>query len=204
RVHPLFDVDGEREEVCALPRLHPSLRRCEHHRVTGANDDGAVRLLRQLSGLERNFAPADSHADLGSAFGGNCHQLSSTLLCREWGFESTPSAKSLRSSLKSPLSFFVPVPEFSLAWANILGLPAQPQFLDQCPISLQVVLLEIGEKTAAATHELEQPTPGVVVLRMRTEVFGQVVDPLREQCDLHLRRPRVFLARPVMLDDLLL
>src|SRR4029077_5980086 len=126
RVHPLFDVDGEREEVCALARLHPSLRRREHHRVAGANDDGAVRLLRQLSGLERHFAPADSHADLGSAFGGNCHQLSSTLLCREWGFESTPSAKSLRSSLKSPLSFFVPVPEFSLAWANILGLPAQP------------------------------------------------------------------------------
>jgi hypothetical protein len=32
-VHALLDVDRERKEVCAFARLHPPLRRREHHRV---------------------------------------------------------------------------------------------------------------------------------------------------------------------------
>src|SRR5436190_797202 len=83
------------------------------------------------------------------------------------------------------------------------GLPAQPQFLDQCPISLQVVLLEIVQEPTTAADELEQPAPRIVILRMRPQVLGQLVDPLRQQRDLHLRRARVGLVRPVLTDDLL-
>ena len=67
RVHPLLDVDGEREEVRAFARLHAALRRCEHHRVARADDDGAVGLLRELAGLERDLAAADVTETVGAA-----------------------------------------------------------------------------------------------------------------------------------------
>src|SRR5689334_21525592 len=111
---------------------------------------------------------------------------SSTLL-RESG---DSSQRRGRRSLESPLSGS--------------GLPAQPQFLDQCPISLQVMLLEIVQEPTTSADELEQPAPRVVILRMRPQVLGQLVDPLRQQRDLHRRRARVGLARPVLTDDLLL
>ena len=51
-VHPLFDVDGEGEEVGALAHLSSSRRGGEHDRVADPGDDGAVRLTGQLAGLE--------------------------------------------------------------------------------------------------------------------------------------------------------
>jgi hypothetical protein len=85
RIHALFDVDSEREEVRAFARLHPALCRRQDHRVAGADDDGAIRLLRQLSGFERNLAPADRHADVGLALSGNCHQFFLHSALRESG-----------------------------------------------------------------------------------------------------------------------
>src|SRR5207253_697246 len=75
------------------------------------------------------------------------------------------------------------------------------QFFDQCSVSLQVVLLEIGEEPPPSPDELEQAAARVVVLRMRPQMLGQVVDALCEKRDLDLRRPRVRLARPMPLDD---
>ena len=51
-VHALFDVDGQREEVRALARLRPALRRAENDGVTAADEHCAVRLLGDLPGLE--------------------------------------------------------------------------------------------------------------------------------------------------------
>jgi len=79
-VHPLLDVDGEREEVRSLARLRPPLRRRQHHRVSAADDDGAVRLLRELAALEGDLAPADVHAYPGDPLRCNAHFHSSTLL----------------------------------------------------------------------------------------------------------------------------
>ena len=62
-VHPLLDVDREREEVGALAPLRPALGRREDHRVAGADDDRAVGLLGELAGLERDLLVADRQAD---------------------------------------------------------------------------------------------------------------------------------------------
>ena len=66
-VHPLFDVDGEREEVGALTHLSGSRRGGEHDRVADPGDDGAVRLTGELAGLEGQgpVGPADGarHGD---------------------------------------------------------------------------------------------------------------------------------------------
>jgi len=51
-VHALLDVDREREEVRALARLRPALRRAEDDGVAAADEHCAVRLLRELPRLE--------------------------------------------------------------------------------------------------------------------------------------------------------
>ena len=58
-VRALLDVDREREEVRAFARLRPAHGRREHHRVAGAHDDGAVRLLGELACLEGDLFSAD-------------------------------------------------------------------------------------------------------------------------------------------------
>src|SRR5690349_4091171 len=65
------------------------------------------------------------------------------------------------------------------------------------------MLLHIRQEAAPAADELEQPAAGVVILRMCPQMLGQIVDALREERDLHLRRAGVFLVRPMLLDDLL-
>ncbi len=94
-VHPLLDVDGEREEVRALARLHAALRGGEHHRLAGPHDDGAVGLLRELAGLERDLLLSNLDGDLSPVLGRDTHRLSSTLLERRVGVESAPRRSSL-------------------------------------------------------------------------------------------------------------
>ena len=79
-VHPLLDVDGEREEVCALARLSAPLCCGEHHRVAATDDDCAVRLFREVAGLEADLLVSDLYGDVRPALGRDTHQLSSTLL----------------------------------------------------------------------------------------------------------------------------
>ena len=62
-VHPLLDVDREREEVRALARLRAALRGREDHRVAGADDDCAVGLLGELARLERDLRRRRRHAE---------------------------------------------------------------------------------------------------------------------------------------------
>jgi hypothetical protein len=77
-IHPLFDVDGQREEVGTFARLHPPLRCRQHHRLAGAHDDGAVRLLRELAALEGNLLPADLDRDARRALYCDAHLSSNS------------------------------------------------------------------------------------------------------------------------------
>jgi hypothetical protein len=68
-------VDGEREEVRPLARLGAPLGGGEHHRLAGADDDGAVRLLRELAGLEADLLVPDLDGDLRPALGRDTHSI---------------------------------------------------------------------------------------------------------------------------------
>ena len=69
RVHPLLDVDREREEVRVRPAFLTADGRCEDHRVPAANDDRAVRLLCELARLEAQLCCAYVDGDRGFAPG---------------------------------------------------------------------------------------------------------------------------------------
>jgi hypothetical protein len=75
---------------------------------------------------------------------------------------------------------------------------------DERAVALDVGALEIAQQTPALADEHEQPAAGVMVLLVRTQVLGELVDPAREQRDLHLGRPGVALGTAVLADQLLL
>src|SRR5438876_12191437 len=64
------------------------------------------------------------------------------------------------------------------------------------------MLLEIVQKPATPADELQQAPPRIVVLRMRAQMLGEFVDPLRQERDLHLRGAGVGLGRSVRANDL--
>src|SRR6187200_1762630 len=84
------------------------------------------------------------------------------------------------------------------------GLAPETELLDEGPIALEVLALQVVEEPPPAADELQQPAPRVVVLRVRPEVLRQLVDAAREHRDLDLGRTGVLGVRPVLRDQLLL
>src|SRR3954462_13912514 len=64
------------------------------------------------------------------------------------------------------------------------ALAAEAEFLDEGAVALEVLLLQVAEQAAALADEHEQAAARVVVLLVRPQVLGQLVDPLGEQGDL--------------------
>src|SRR5205085_10186538 len=85
-----------------------------------------------------------------------------------------------------------------------MELAAQAELLDEGAVALEIVLLQVVEEAAAAADELEEPAARGVVVAVRPQMLGQLVDALGEHCDLHLRRAGVGLAAAVLLNQFLL
>ena len=83
-------------------------------------------------------------------------------------------------------------------------LATEFQGADQFVILLDVPAFEVIEQAASLRDHLEQSAPRVVVFLVRFEMLGELIDALREQRDLHLRRPGVAPVRLIRGDDLFL
>src|SRR4029078_4455794 len=73
-------------------------------------------------------------------------------------------------------------------------LAAQAELLDEGAIALEILALQVVQEAAAPSDELEQATTRVVVVLVRPEVLGQLVDALGQHRDLDLGRARVRLV----------
>src|SRR5262245_7072739 len=116
---------------------------------------------------------------------------SSVLLGGRWRFGSAPPLRGARANVHPPRGF-------------ASSLAPEAELLDQRAVGLEVLALEVVQEPAAPAHELEQAAARVVVLRVRAEMLGELVDPLRQQRNLHLRRPRVGVVLAVLADDVVL
>ena len=81
------------------------------------------------------------------------------------------------------------------------SLLADAQLVDQSAVTLDVLLLQVVQQTAALADHLEQATTGVVVLGIQLQVSGQVSDALGQDSDLDLGGAGVGLVSTVCLDD---
>src|SRR5207237_10333893 len=79
-------------------------------------------------------------------------------------------------------------------------LMAETQLVDELPIPLQVVALQVLEQAPALRDHPQEAALPVKVLGVDPEVIGEAVDPLGEQRDLDRGRPRLPLVPPVRPD----
>src|SRR4051794_9098747 len=75
-----------------------------------------------------------------------------------------------------------------------LRLAAQAELLDQGAVALEILALQVVQEAAAPSDELEQAATRVVVVLVRAEVLGQLVDALGQHRDLDLGRAGVRLV----------
>src|SRR6478735_2076743 len=82
-----------------------------------------------------------------------------------------------------------------------IHLLANAKLTDDIDVPLSVDATQIVEQAAAAADHGEQTAATGIILLVRPHVLGQVVDPRRENRNLHLRRARVGLLAPVLRDQ---
>ena len=78
------------------------------------------------------------------------------------------------------------------------------QLSDQGTVTVDVLLLQVGQQITTAADHLEQAAAAVVVMLVGLEVLGQVVDTSGQQSNLDLRRTGVTLVDGCLGDDGLL
>lgn len=64
--------------------------------------------------------------------------------------------------------------------------PPEPELGDNRPVAVDVGPLQIVQQAAALPDQLEQPATRIVVVGVRFQVVGKVIDPFAEDCDLDL------------------
>ena len=80
------------------------------------------------------------------------------------------------------------------------GLLAKLQLPGERLVTVRVRVLEIVQQTPALADHFEQTPPRTVVLQVFLKVLGQMVDALRQQGDLNIRRSGVALVNPKFLN----
>jgi hypothetical protein len=78
-----------------------------------------------------------------------------------------------------------------------LSLLAEAQFGDNGAIALDVLVVQVGQVPSSLSDHLEESPPGVVVMAMDLEVFGEPVDLLCKEGHLHFGRARISLVTAV-------
>ena len=74
--------------------------------------------------------------------------------------------------------------------------------LDQLLVPRIVGAPEIIQNLASLRHKLQQPAPRVIVFDMCLEVFRQIIDPIRQEGNLHLGRTGIVRFDGIRLDKL--
>src|SRR5690606_23954930 len=88
--------------------------------------------------------------------------------------------------------------------AGRYALSTKTETLDERAVAVDVDVLQVTQQATALTDEQEQATARVVVVLVCLEVLGEVLDALRQHCDLHLGGSGVTGVRRVLFDDRLL
>ena len=75
------------------------------------------------------------------------------------------------------------------------ALFAQVQFADQFFVTIGLRLAQIIEQTSALRDHFKQAAARRMIFPVGLKVLGQVLDPVSEKCDLHIRAAGIFLMQ---------
>ena len=164
RVRVFLVLDGEGKEVDVLRFLRVAGGH-EDHGVAALHDGGAVGLLGDLAGLDRERTAIEIDGQ------GVMHGTIPFDVARP-GAHDEPGrgmrAGACRRNVREE------------------GLLAQSEAFDQGAVPLRVASLHVIEQAPPPADHLEEPPPGVMVLGVGLEVLGQLGDALGEKGDLDL------------------
>jgi hypothetical protein len=62
--------------------------------------------------------------------------------------------------------------------------PPEPELGDNRPVALDVGPLQIVQQAAPLADQLEQPAPRIVIVGVRFQMVGEVIDSFAEECNL--------------------
>src|SRR6266566_8037161 len=77
---------------------------------------------------------------------------------------------------------------------------AQIQLLDQRFIAIGLRSVQIIEQTPALRDHFQEAAARGMIFGVALQVFGQMLDPAREKCDLHIRAARIFFMQLELLE----
>jgi len=83
-----------------------------------------------------------------------------------------------------------------------LGSTPKTESRNQILIAALVISLEIIQKSPPTIDHAQQSLTGVMILLMRTEVLGELIDSRRQQRNLDFRRSRVLRAARILSQNL--
>ena len=69
---------------------------------------------------------------------------------------------------------------------RMIGSLAKTELRDECGVALVIFLADVIQQGAALVDHHQEPAAGMIVLRVRLEVGGEIVDSLGEDRDLDL------------------
>ena len=70
----------------------------------------------------------------------------------------------------------------------------QAKAFNQVAIALDVFFLQVVKQAATLVDQAQQSAARMVIVLVRLEMVGQVLNSRRQQCDLHLRRAGIVLG----------
>jgi len=71
------------------------------------------------------------------------------------------------------------------------GLPPDAELLDQSAVAGNVARMEVVEQPAPLAYQAQQSDARMMVLLVRTQMLGQLLDATREQRNLNFRRAAI-------------
>lgn len=84
---------------------------------------------------------------------------------------------------------------------GVLLLSPYAQLYDQRSVALDIVAGKVVEQAPTLAYQEQESAAGVVILPMRLQVLGELLDALGKDRNLNFRRPRVRVVEPVLRDQ---
>lgn len=80
-------------------------------------------------------------------------------------------------------------------------LLSQAELLNDCSVTLDILLLQVSEHAAALADHLEQAATGMVVVLVLLQMLGELSDALGQDSDLYFRRTGIGLMHAVCFNN---